>query len=295
MASGTRTRSRDRSRTRGSGTPGPGSAQPPSAAGASPQGPGGLHLRTHRGQGGAFRLQRLVLLELAAAVLLVGWAIAPMALVPHGCRRRGARAARLRPATRPFPARMDGYRAGVAGAAEERREHGDTAGHGARSRTDRRVRPDPADLLVRWPGPTSDRADRGRHLRDRRRTGRGRCHRAARRPEPAAAAALAGAGRARSGRYPAGVGAARAAHPARARAAPAPALGGRHQLRAAAGADRRPGGAHHLDRAEARPRAVPGGRGRARRRAHRSAEVRRARRRPPREPPHRCRPSARRS
>ncbi|MDV7219497.1 type VII secretion protein EccE [Streptomyces prunicolor] len=84
MASGTRTRPRDRSRTRGSGTPGPGSAQPPSAAGASPQGPGGLHLRTRRGQGGAFRLQRLVLLELAAAVLLVGWAIAPMALVPAG-------------------------------------------------------------------------------------------------------------------------------------------------------------------------------------------------------------------
>ena len=84
MASGTRTRSRDRSRTRGSGTPGPGSAQPPSAAGASPQGPGGLHLRTRRGQGGAFRLQRLVLLEIAAAVLLVGWAIAPMALVPAG-------------------------------------------------------------------------------------------------------------------------------------------------------------------------------------------------------------------
>jgi len=84
MASGTRTRSRDRSRTRGSGTPGPGSAQSPSAAGTPPQGPGGLHLRTRRGQGGAFRLQRLVLLEIAAAVLLVGWAIAPMALVPAG-------------------------------------------------------------------------------------------------------------------------------------------------------------------------------------------------------------------
>ncbi|WP_329349229.1 type VII secretion protein EccE [Streptomyces sp. NBC_01261] len=84
MASGTRTRSRDRSRTRGSGTPGPGSAQPPSAAGTPPQGPGGLHLRTRRGQGGAFRLQRLVLLEIAAAVLLVGWAIDPMALVPAG-------------------------------------------------------------------------------------------------------------------------------------------------------------------------------------------------------------------
>ncbi|WP_405974288.1 type VII secretion protein EccE [Streptomyces sp. NBC_00988] len=84
MASGTRTRSRDRSRTRGSGTPGPGSAQPPSAAGTPSQGPGGLHLRTRRGQGGAFRLQRLVLLEIAAAVLLVGWAIDPMALVPAG-------------------------------------------------------------------------------------------------------------------------------------------------------------------------------------------------------------------
>ncbi|MEV0482575.1 type VII secretion protein EccE [Streptomyces sp. NPDC050508] len=84
MASGTRTRSRDRSRTRGSEAPGPGSAQPPSGVGASPQGPGGLHIRTRRGQGGAFRLQRLVLLELAAAVLLVGWAIAPMAMVPAG-------------------------------------------------------------------------------------------------------------------------------------------------------------------------------------------------------------------
>ncbi|WOX12996.1 type VII secretion protein EccE [Streptomyces sp. N50] len=84
MASGTRTRSRDRSRTRGSGTPGPGSAQPPSAAGTPSQSSGGLHLRTRRGQGGAFRLQRLVLLEIAAAVLLVGWAIDPMALVPAG-------------------------------------------------------------------------------------------------------------------------------------------------------------------------------------------------------------------
>ncbi len=80
MASGTRTRSR----TRGSGTPGQGSAQPPSAAGTPSQGPGGLHLRTRRGQAGAFRLQRLVLLEIAAAVLLVGWAIDPMAMVPAG-------------------------------------------------------------------------------------------------------------------------------------------------------------------------------------------------------------------
>ncbi|WP_328828375.1 type VII secretion protein EccE [Streptomyces sp. NBC_00252] len=84
MASGTRTRSRDRSRTRGSGTSGQASAQPPSAAGTPSQGPGGLHLRTRRGQAGAFRLQRLVLLEIAAAVLLVGWATDPMAMVPAG-------------------------------------------------------------------------------------------------------------------------------------------------------------------------------------------------------------------
>ncbi|MFJ2892635.1 type VII secretion protein EccE [Streptomyces sp. NPDC087305] len=84
MASGTRTRSRDRSRTRGSGTSGHASAQPPSTAGSPSQGSGGLHLRTRRGQAGAFRLQRLVLLEIAAAVLLVGWAIDPMAMVPAG-------------------------------------------------------------------------------------------------------------------------------------------------------------------------------------------------------------------
>nr|WP_317454025.1 type VII secretion protein EccE [Streptomyces sp. TRM68416] len=45
-------------------------------------GPGPLQVRTGRGQGGAFRLQRVVLLELAAAVMLVGWAIDPVALVP---------------------------------------------------------------------------------------------------------------------------------------------------------------------------------------------------------------------
>ncbi|MEW1645692.1 type VII secretion protein EccE [Streptomyces sp. NPDC091219] len=84
MASGTRTRSRDRLRARDSGSPGQGSAQPPSAAGTPSQGPGGLHLKTRRGQAGAFRLQRLVLLEIAAAVLLVGWAIDPMAMVPAG-------------------------------------------------------------------------------------------------------------------------------------------------------------------------------------------------------------------
>ncbi|MEV5933737.1 type VII secretion protein EccE [Streptomyces sp. NPDC052079] len=41
-----------------------------------------MHLRARPGQGGSFRLQRLVLLEIAAAALLVGWATGPVALVP---------------------------------------------------------------------------------------------------------------------------------------------------------------------------------------------------------------------
>ncbi|WP_307025202.1 type VII secretion protein EccE [Streptomyces canus] len=75
MASGTRTRSRGRTRAQGSAAPRPGPAQRPSA-------PSPLHFRTRSGQGGAFRLQRLVLVEVAFAVLLVGWAIGPVALVP---------------------------------------------------------------------------------------------------------------------------------------------------------------------------------------------------------------------
>ncbi|MGW1050452.1 type VII secretion protein EccE [Streptomyces sp. NPDC002521] len=80
MASGTRSRVRGRSRGLGSATPAPGafhrSAEP------APQGhsAGALHFRTRSGQGSSFRLQRLVLLELAVAVLIVGWVIAPLAL-----------------------------------------------------------------------------------------------------------------------------------------------------------------------------------------------------------------------
>ncbi|MEV6183686.1 type VII secretion protein EccE, partial [Streptomyces sp. NPDC052015] len=82
MASGTRTRSRDRAQARGSSAPRPGAAQQPSAPGPRPQASGALHLRTRQGQSGAFRLQRIVLLEIAAAVLLAGWVIDPLALVP---------------------------------------------------------------------------------------------------------------------------------------------------------------------------------------------------------------------
>lgn len=58
-----------------------------------------------------------------------------------------------------------------------------------------------------------------------------------------------------------------------ARAASAPAVGRREQLRTAPGPDRRSGGAHHVDSVETRPRVVPRGGGRARRRAPWGAEV----------------------
>ncbi|WP_369232910.1 type VII secretion protein EccE [Streptomyces sp. R21] len=82
MASGTRTRSRDRSQAQASSAPGPRSAQAPSAPDARPQGSQALHLKGRPGQSGSFRLQRIVLLEIAAAVLLTGWVIGPLAWVP---------------------------------------------------------------------------------------------------------------------------------------------------------------------------------------------------------------------
>ncbi|MFF4400529.1 type VII secretion protein EccE [Streptomyces sp. NPDC001480] len=82
MASGTRTRSRGRSRAQGAAAPGPETAPRPSAARPRQQASGALHLKARAGQGGSFRLQRLVLLELAAAVLVTGWATGPAALVP---------------------------------------------------------------------------------------------------------------------------------------------------------------------------------------------------------------------
>lgn len=79
MVSGTRSRARNRGRAQGSEAPRPGPARPPSG---DPRPPGALPLRARPGRSGGFQLQRLVLLELAAAVLLVGWAVAPLALVP---------------------------------------------------------------------------------------------------------------------------------------------------------------------------------------------------------------------
>ncbi|MFI6934444.1 type VII secretion protein EccE [Streptomyces sp. NPDC050287] len=74
MATGTRARSRGPARTQSAAAPRQPSRQRPAAAGT-------LHLRARSGQAGTSRLQRVVLLELAAAALLVGWVIGPMALV----------------------------------------------------------------------------------------------------------------------------------------------------------------------------------------------------------------------
>ncbi|MFV0133323.1 type VII secretion protein EccE [Streptomyces sp. HMX87] len=77
MASGTRTSRRDRTRARGSAEPGSRATRQPSAR-------GGLHLKVRAGRPGSFRLQRIVLPELAAAVLLVGWAVGTVALAVAG-------------------------------------------------------------------------------------------------------------------------------------------------------------------------------------------------------------------
>ncbi|MER5436531.1 type VII secretion protein EccE [Streptomyces sp. NPDC002588] len=78
MASGTRARSGDRSRARRSSAARPQSAQQPRAQRGQPD---ALRLAMSRRQGGSSRLQRLVLLEIAAAVLLVGWVVNVVALV----------------------------------------------------------------------------------------------------------------------------------------------------------------------------------------------------------------------
>ncbi|MFF5594432.1 type VII secretion protein EccE [Streptomyces althioticus] len=75
MASGTRTVNRGRVRADGAGEPTAGAARPAAAR-------DGLHLKVRGGRPGSFRLQRLVLLELAAAGLLTGWALGPLAFVP---------------------------------------------------------------------------------------------------------------------------------------------------------------------------------------------------------------------
>lgn len=82
MASGTRTRARGRSAARGraagSGTP----ARDASARRGADRQQVTPGLRQRPGQAGSFRLQRLVLVELAAGVLLAGWAVGMAALVP---------------------------------------------------------------------------------------------------------------------------------------------------------------------------------------------------------------------
>ncbi|MCH0560855.1 type VII secretion protein EccE [Streptomyces sp. MUM 16J] len=82
MASGTRARDRDRSATRGRAA---GSESAPGEAfarrGTAPQ-PVMLLLRPRQGLAGPFRLQRLVLLELATAVLVIGWVAGTVLLVP---------------------------------------------------------------------------------------------------------------------------------------------------------------------------------------------------------------------
>ncbi|WP_436318714.1 type VII secretion protein EccE [Streptomyces nodosus] len=90
MASGTRARSHDRTQPpdRSASAPAPrrGTSAPHTPprqqSRSQPDRPGALHLRTSRRQSGAFRLQRIVLLELAAAALLVGWVVGPLALIP---------------------------------------------------------------------------------------------------------------------------------------------------------------------------------------------------------------------
>lgn len=79
MASGTRFRSRDRSREQGSSAPRSQRSAPPARAQGQT---GALHLKVRPGQSGSFRLQRIVLLEIAAAALLVGWIVGPFALMP---------------------------------------------------------------------------------------------------------------------------------------------------------------------------------------------------------------------
>uniref|UniRef100_UPI0031DE3F11 type VII secretion protein EccE n=1 Tax=Streptomyces hawaiiensis TaxID=67305 RepID=UPI0031DE3F11 len=77
MASATRARSRSQSRSRSGGERRADARRP-----ASPPGSVTPHLKSRSGRGGSFAVQRLVLLELAAALVVCGWVIGPVALVP---------------------------------------------------------------------------------------------------------------------------------------------------------------------------------------------------------------------
>ncbi|MEU0177772.1 type VII secretion protein EccE [Streptomyces massasporeus] len=77
MASATRARSRSQSRSRSGGE-----RRADARRQASPAGPVTPHLKSRSGRGESFAVQRLVLLELAAALVACGWVIGPVALVP---------------------------------------------------------------------------------------------------------------------------------------------------------------------------------------------------------------------
>ncbi|MFH9733499.1 type VII secretion protein EccE [Streptomyces sp. NPDC017260] len=77
MASASRARSRSRSAPRRPDAA-PGAQEPASPA----QGPVTPRLQARPARGGSVALQRLVLLELAAALMVCGWLIGPVALVP---------------------------------------------------------------------------------------------------------------------------------------------------------------------------------------------------------------------
>ncbi|WP_079104997.1 type VII secretion protein EccE [Streptomyces prasinopilosus] len=78
MASAPRTRSRSQSAARRA------DAAPTGGGSATGRGSVTPHLRARSGRGGSFALQRLVLLELAAALVVCGWLVGPASLVT-GC------------------------------------------------------------------------------------------------------------------------------------------------------------------------------------------------------------------
>ncbi|MFJ8546261.1 type VII secretion protein EccE [Streptomyces sp. NPDC093586] len=90
MASAPRTRSRSQSATRRADaaptTDGSAASRGAARARGSSTARGSVtpHLQARSGRGGSFALQRLVMLELAAALVVCGWLVGPAALVPVG-------------------------------------------------------------------------------------------------------------------------------------------------------------------------------------------------------------------
>ncbi|MFF8879675.1 type VII secretion protein EccE [Streptomyces flaveolus] len=90
MASAPRTRSRSQSAARRADaaptTGGSARSRGAGTARGSSTGRGSVtpHLQARSGRGGSFALQRLVMLELAAALVVCGWLVGPAALVPAG-------------------------------------------------------------------------------------------------------------------------------------------------------------------------------------------------------------------